>query len=113
MGIVIKQSFNNLLTTYLGFAIGALNTLYLYINFMSETYYGLVSFIVSTAMILMPFMAFGVQNTLVKFYSAYKDSEQSVFLNWMLLLPLTIAIPGTIICFVFYEQIFVFVGYQR
>ncbi|WP_299769051.1 oligosaccharide flippase family protein [uncultured Dokdonia sp.] len=105
MGIVIKQSFNNLLTTYLGFAIGALNTLYLYINFMSETYYGLVSFIVSTAMILMPFMAFGVQNTLVKFYSSYSDSEQSVFLNWMLLLPLVVAIPGTFICFFFYEQI--------
>ncbi len=105
MGIVIKQSFNNLLTTYLGFAIGALNTLYLYINFMSETYYGLVSFIVSTAMILMPFMAFGVQNTLVKFYSAYEGKEQSVFLNWMLLLPLVVAIPGTLICFFFYEQI--------
>lgn len=105
MGIVIKQSFNNLLTTYLGFAVGALNTLYLYINFMSETYYGLVSFIVSTALIVMPFMAFGVHNTLVKFYSAYEGKEQSVFLNWMLLLPLVVAIPGTLICFFFYEQI--------
>ncbi len=105
MGIVIKQSFNNLITTYLGFGIGALNTLFLYTNFMSEQYYGLVSFIVSTAMILMPFMAFGVQNTLVKFYSAYKDKEQSVFLNWMLILPLLVAIPGALCCFFFYEQI--------
>lgn len=105
MGIVIKQSFNNLITTYLGFGIGALNTLFLYTNFMSEQYYGLVSFIVSTAMILMPFMAFGVQNTLVKFYSAYKDKEQSVFLNWMLILPLLIAIPGALCCFLFYDQI--------
>jgi len=105
MGIVIKQSFNNLVTTYLGFVMGALNTLYLYINFMSDTYYGLVSFIISTAMILMPFMAFGVHNTLVKFYSAYSAKEQSVFLNWMLILPLVMAIPGTLICFFFYEQI--------
>lgn len=105
MGIVIKQSFNNLITTYLGFGIGALNTLFLYTNFMSEQYYGLVSFILSTAMILMPFMAFGVQNTLVKFYSAYKEKEQSVFLNWMLILPLLVAVPGALCCFFFYEQI--------
>lgn len=110
MGIVIKQSFNNLVTTYLGFAIGALNTLFLYINFMSEDYYGLVSFIVSTAMILMPFMAFGVHNTLVKFYSAYKGREQSVFLNWMLILPLVVAIPGALICFFFYEKIGLFLA---
>jgi len=110
MGIVIKQSFNNLVTTYLGFVIGALNTLFLYINFMSEDYYGLVSFIVSTAMILMPFMAFGVHNTLVKFYSAYEGKEQSVFLNWMLILPLVIAIPGALICFFFYEKIGLFLS---
>lgn len=113
MGIVIKQSFNNLITTYLGFAIGALNTLFLYTNFMSEQYYGLVSFIVSTAMILMPFMAFGVQNTLVKFYSAYEGKEQSVFLNWMLLLPLLVAIPGALICFFFYEQIALFLSIKN
>lgn len=110
MGIVIKQSFSNLITTYLGFAIGALNTLFLYINFMSEDYYGLVSFIVSTAMILMPITAFGVHNTLVKFYSAYKGREQSVFLNWMLILPLLVAIPGALICFFFYEKIGLFLA---
>jgi O-antigen/teichoic acid export membrane protein len=110
MGIVIKQSFNNLITTYLGFAVGALNTLFLYINFMSEDYYGLVSFIVSTAMVLMPLMAFGVHNTLVKFYSAYEGKEQSVFLNWMLILPLLVAIPGALICFFFYEKIGLFLS---
>lgn len=105
MGIVIKQSFNNLITTYLGFGVGAINTLFLFTNFMSEQYYGLVSFITSTALILMPLMAFGVQNTLVKFYSAYKDKEQSVFLNWMLILPLFVAVPGVLCCFFFYDQI--------
>ncbi|MFT5890794.1 MAG: O-antigen/teichoic acid export membrane protein [Dokdonia sp.] len=110
MGIVIKQSFNNLITTYLGFAVGALNTLFLYINYMSEQYYGLVSFMVSMAMILMPFMAFGVQNTLVKFYTAYQGKEQSIFLNWMLILPLVLAIPGTLICFFFYEEIALFLS---
>lgn len=105
MGIVIKQSFNNLVTTFLGFGIGALNTLFLYVNFMSDAYYGLVGFLLSTAMILMPFLAFGVHNTVVKFYSSYEGREQDRFLICMLLLPMVIIIPATGVCYLFYEQI--------
>lgn len=105
MGIVLKQSLNNLITTYLGFAIGALNTLFLYINFMREDYYGLVGFIVSTAMILMPLMSFGIHNTIVKFYSSYIDKEQDRFLTWMLILPLFIILPSGLLCVFFYVQI--------
>lgn len=100
MGIVLKQSFQNLITTYLGFGLGAINTLYLYVNFMSDTYYGLVSFILSTAFILVPFMAFGVNNTLVKFYTSFKNEAQDNFLLWMLLFPLVIIIPLTLLTFV-------------
>ena len=99
MGIVAKQSIKNLITTYLGFAIGALNTLFLYINFMSETYYGLVGFIISTGMLVMPFMAFGVPNTIVKFYSSYKGKERVQFLSWALFLPFLVAIPLGLICY--------------
>ncbi len=105
MGIVAKQSIKNLIATYLGFAIGALNTLYLYVNFMSETYYGLVSFIVSTAMIVMPFMAFGVPNTIIKFFSSYEKEAQTRFLSWILWLPMVIAIPMAGMCYFFYVEI--------
>lgn len=110
MGIVVKQSFNNLVTTFLGFGIGALNTLFLYVNFMSDAYYGLVGFLLSTAMILMPFLAFGVHNTLVKFYSSYKGKDQDQFLLWMLLLPLVIILPATAVCYLFYQQITLFLS---
>lgn len=105
MGIVIKQSFQNLITTYLGFALGAVNTLFLYVNFMEDTYYGLVSFILSTAFILVPFLAFGVHNTMVKFYSVFNGEDQDRFLLWMLLLPLLIILPATGITIVFYDYI--------
>lgn len=105
MGVVLKQSFQNLVTTYIGFALGALNTLYLYVNFMSDTYYGLVSFLLSTAFILVPFMAFGVQNTLVKFYSKFKDGAQDNFLLWMLLFPLFIIIPLSILTYLAHRTI--------
>jgi O-antigen/teichoic acid export membrane protein len=94
MGIVINQSFKNTITTYLGFGIGAVNTLFLYTNFITDTYYGLVAFILSTANIMMPLMAFGVHNTIIKFYSTFKTKHSlNSFLTVMLFLPLLIVIP--------------------
>lgn len=94
MGIVINQSFKNTITTYLGFGIGAINTLFLYTNFISDTYYGLVAFVLSTANIMMPLMAFGVHNTLIKFYSTFKTKNSlNSFLTVMLILPLAVIIP--------------------
>lgn len=94
MGIVINQSFKNTITTYLGFGLGAINTLFLYTEFMSDTYYGLVAYILSTANIMMPLMAFGVQNTIIKFYSTFKTKNAlNSFLTLMLFLPLALTIP--------------------
>lgn len=105
MGIVAKQSIKNLMTTYFGFVIGALNTLFLYVNFMSETYYGLVGVIIAAGMVLMPFMAFGVPNSIVKFYSSYKEGERRSFLSWVLFLPFIVAIPMAVVCYFFYQEI--------
>ncbi len=105
MGVVASQSFKNLITTYAGFGIGAINTLVLYVNFLSKEYYGLVGFLLSAATILMPIMAFGVHNTLVKFYSTYKGAKQDQFLSLMLFLPLTVIIPGSIIAVFAYDAI--------
>lgn len=94
MGIIINQSLKNTITTYLGFAIGALNTLYLYVFFISDIHYGLISFMLSTANIMMPLMAFGVHNTVVKFYSTFRTKNTlNSFLTLMLFLPLAFIIP--------------------
>ncbi len=94
MGIVLNQSIKNTLITYLGFGIGAINILFLYTNYLTEDYFGLVSYILSTANILMPLMAFGVHNTIIKFYSSFKTRVlQQSFLSLMLLLPLILIIP--------------------
>ncbi|MFI0429033.1 oligosaccharide flippase family protein [Mariniflexile sp. HMF6888] len=106
MGIVTSQSFKNTISTYIGFGIGALNTLFLYTYFISDVYYGLVAFILSTANIIMPLMAFGAHNTIIKFYSAFKTKNSlNSFLTLMLFLPLALIIPiGLIGCFT-YEAI--------
>ena len=106
MGIVINQSIKNTIITYLGFGIGAINVLFLYTNFLSDEYFGLITFILSTATILMPLMAFGVHNTIVKFYSSFKTRQsQSSFLTLMLFLPLAIIIPFVLIGYSCYNLI--------
>ena len=106
MGIVIKQSINNTIITYVGFFIGAVNILFLYTNYLSETYFGLVSYILSTANILMPLMAFGTHNTIIKFFTRYKTRvQQQRFLGFSLLLPLIVVIPFGLIGQFAYESI--------
>lgn len=93
MGIIIKQSAKNMIATYLGFGVGAINTLFLYTNFLEPEYYGLVTFLLSAASLIWPLMAFGVHNTLVKFYSSYAHKQQQdQLLNLVLLMPLVIAL---------------------
>ncbi|WP_130736200.1 lipopolysaccharide biosynthesis protein [Flavobacterium sp. J27] len=106
MGIVINQSIKNTIITYIGFTIGAVNTLYMYVQFLGDTYYGLVGYILSSANILMPLMAFGVHNTLVKYFNEYKsDVEKARFLNFILFLPLLLVIPLSLVAYFGYHQI--------
>lgn len=94
MGIIIRQSIKNTLLTYAGFGLGALNTLVLYTRFMTEQYFGLVGVLLSTATLLMPLMAFGIPNTLVKYYEGYRsETRANRFLSLMLALPLFIIVP--------------------
>lgn len=106
MGIIIKQSVKNLVTTYIGFGIGAVNTLFLYTNFLEQEYYGLVSFLLSAANLIWPLMAFGVHNTLVKFYSSYQTREEKDrLLSLVLLMPLLIALVLGLIGYLSYQSI--------
>ncbi len=106
MGIVINQSIKNTVITYIGFGIGAMNTLYLYVYFLGDTYYGLVSFILGVSNIIMPLMSFGAQNTLIKYANRYEtDLEKSTFFTFLLALPLLFIIPFVFVGFVGYHQI--------
>ena len=110
MGIVINQSIKNTLVTYFGFAIGAVNALFLYTNFLGKTHYGMVAFLLSAANIMMPLMAFGVHSTLIRFYSRCQtEVEREKFMNFMLVLPLFLIIPITAITFLGYDQIAYFI----
>ena len=110
MGIVINQSIKNTAVTYFGFGIGAINALFLYTNFLGKMHYGMVAFLLSAANIMMPLMAFGVQNTMIRFYSKYKTNvDREQFMSFMLLMPLFLIIPVTTITYFFYDKIAYFI----
>lgn len=111
MGIVLNQSIKNTIITYFGFGIGAFNTLYLYPFFLGATYYALTTYILSTANVIMPLFALGMQNTLVKFYSQYEtDSERAQFLSFTILFPLLLCIPIGLIGLFYYDDLSVFIS---
>lgn len=106
MGIVVNQSAKNIVITYLGFGIGAINALFLYQSFLGKEYYGIVAYLLSAGNIMMPLMAFGVHSTLIRFYSKYKDGlERERFMSFMLIMPLLLIIPISLITFFGYDFI--------
>ncbi|AOZ98410.1 MULTISPECIES: lipopolysaccharide biosynthesis protein [Flavobacterium] len=111
MGIVLNQSLKNTIITYIGFAIGGINTIYLYPVFLGATYYALTNYILSSANVIMPLFAIGMQNTLVKFYSQYETNEErSRFLSFTVLFPLLLIVPLCLIGFIFFDEILYFLS---
>ncbi len=112
MGIIINQSIKNTIITYLGFGIGGLNTIFLYTNFLEKEYYGLVSYLLTTSNLIWPLMAFGMHNTLIKFFSSYTDTDQRDRFMWfVLVLPLgTSGVLGMIGYFCYHHILSYFEG---
>lgn len=107
MGIVIKQSIKNTIITFLGFGIGALNTLFMYPYFLGKDYFGLTGYVLSAANILYPIMSFGIQNTLIKFFNENNKTEQELnsYITYMLLVPLFFIVPLMVLFYFFYDVI--------
>ncbi len=106
MGIIINQSIKNMVTTYVGFGIGAINTLFLFTYFLSKEYYGLVSFLLSAANLIWPFLVFGVHSTLIKFFTSYRTrGDQDRLLNLVLIIPAIVGLFMGFLGFIFYNQL--------
>lgn len=111
MGIVIRQSVWNLFITGLGFILGALNVLILAQVYLSDDYYGLWNYILSSAFLFFPLMSFGINNTIVRYYSSYDTQiQKDAFLTQMLLWPLLIILPVLGLIYLFQESIISYVS---
>jgi len=106
MGIILNQSFKNIIVTYIGFAIGAINVLLLYPHFLEPKYYGLITYLLSASTLVWPIMGFGVHNTLIKFYTSYKrNKDKNRLLTLAIFLPLIVGIFIGVLSLIFQKQI--------
>lgn len=106
MGIVAKQSFYNVLSVILAFGIGAVNTIIFYPRFMGEALYGIVLILLAQSNILQPIFSFGLQHTVIKYFSAQKSQkEKDKLLLFSLFIPLLIILPTGILFFYNYQAI--------
>jgi len=106
MSIVVKQSFFNLITIGVAFIIGAFNTLYLYPTFLGSKLQGLVIALLAISNIIQPFLSFGTQHAVIRFYSRYKSKkEKDAVLTLSLIIPFIITSIVIPLFYFYYDQI--------
>ena len=114
MGIVFKQTSWNIVTITVAILIGGINTLYFYPEFLREQYYGLVVFLLATSNLLQPIMSFGVQHTIIKFFSSFKNiKEKDEFLSSIIFLPLFFILPVCFLVVQFHDLIAEFLSVKN
>ena len=114
MGIIAKQSFYNSVSIALAFLIGAFNTVYLYPTYMGSTLQGLVVALLALSNLVQPFISFGVQHAVIKFYSSCETKEEKdKLLSFSLFLPLLVFTILLIITFFFHDQITHFIAAEN
>jgi len=106
MGIVVRQSFLNLITIGVAFLIGAINTLYLYPTFLGSKFQGLVIALLAISNLIQPFISFGTQHAVIRYYSKYtKKSDKDGLLTISVIIPLVIILLFIPVFLTYYDAI--------
>ena len=114
MGIIAKQSFYNSISIALAFIIGAFNTVYLYPTHMGSSLQGLVVALLALSNLVQPFISFGVQHAVIKFYSStVSKAEKDKLLSFSLILPILVFTAILLTTYLFYEQITEFIASEN
>ena len=92
MGIVIRQSIKTTVVSYIGFAIGYLNTLLLFPLVLSKEQIGLTRLLISVSFLFATFASLGAGNIPTKFFPYFRDASKQH--NGILSLLLSIGLAG-------------------
>lgn len=89
MGIIKRQTIKTSIVTYFGVMLGALNTLWLYPEFLDPAEIGLITILTNIALIIAPLAQMGVNGIILKYYPYVKDDDKQkgAFLYFIMLIP--------------------------
>ena len=94
METIARQSFYNVISILFAFALGGLNTIVFYPRVMGPEFHGLIVAMLANSNIVQPIFSYGIQFSVIKFYSACTSKrEQDNLLIFSILLPLLVIIP--------------------
>ena len=114
MGIITKQSIYNVISIGFAFIIGAVNMLFLYPSFPGKEFQGLIIALLANSNIIQPFISFGVQHTLIKFFSDASSKDQQDRLLWFsLFIPLLVLVLLTPFYIYFNKEILNFLSNEN
>lgn len=89
MGVIIKQSIQNTIISYVGIVLGFISTILLFPRILTPDKYGLTRLFISLALICAQFAHLGIKNTIIRFFPYFQSSkkEKSRLLTLTLLIP--------------------------
>ena len=102
--MIARQSILNFLSIALAFGLGAISTLYLYPTYPGKAFQGLVVALLAYSNLVQPFIAFGVQHALIKFYTQCKTDQEKDKLLWFSILSPLLIIGVFFILYQVYRQ---------
>lgn len=90
MGVIIKQSIQNTVISYVGILLGFISTILLFPRILTPDEYGLTRLFISLALVCAQFAHLGIKNTIIRFFPYFQSSqkEKSRLLTLTLLIPL-------------------------
>lgn len=92
MGIIIRQSVQNTVISYVGISLGFVVTIFMYPNILTTEQYGLTRVLISMAVVGSQLANFGINNTIVRFFPYFRDREKNH--NGFLFIALTVPLVG-------------------
>ncbi|WP_375578168.1 hypothetical protein ABWH96_14140 [Marivirga tractuosa] len=78
MGVIIKQSAYASIINYIGVAIGAVNMIFLFPEFLSKEELGLTKAMISMAVILSPFAQVGLARSTLRYFPRFNKAAEFI-----------------------------------
>lgn len=87
MGVIIKQSAYASIINYIGVAVGAMNVIFLFPEFLGQEKFGMFQAIVSMAVILSPFAQVGLPRSTLRYFPRFNKGPKSTgrFITFILI----------------------------